>query len=60
MGEFNDGKKLIKYAFEFKGKGNFEITVVQPGALETALYLGAHMDPGSAIIPAPLWPPQPR
>ena len=44
MGEFNDGTKLIRYTFEFKSKGNFKITVAQPSALESLLYLGAHMD----------------
>jgi hypothetical protein len=44
MGEFNDGKKLIKYTFESESEGKIEITVKQPSALESFLYLGAHMD----------------
>jgi hypothetical protein len=44
MGAFNDGKKLIRYTYEFVSEGKFEINIVFPGALESLLYLGKHMD----------------
>ena len=44
VGAFNDGKKLIRYTYEFVSEGQFEINIVFSGALESLIYLGKHMD----------------
>jgi hypothetical protein len=43
MGAFNDGKKLIRYTYEFVSEKHFEINIVFPGPLESLLYLSKHM-----------------
>jgi len=43
MGAFNDGKKLIRYTYEFVDGKHFEINIVLPGPLESLIYLGKHM-----------------